>query len=180
VELEWDSHAREQLDFLAHRELSRIVDDWALLPCLANMAAACRFLSDTRTAELVLARLAPLGGQHVVKGPAIVYMGPVDYYLGLSKACVRRWDQACECFERAVDTSERISARPMATRARLELARARLVRDRSNDVELAIETCAKARSDAAALGMAGVERRAQALLSDLERSASGPAKRAGL
>ena len=153
--------SREIFEALVAPGLSALRRDWSLLPTLAHLAAACASLSDVARALPLHAALSPYRAHHVVLGPAIVYLGPVSFYLGLLAAVRSCFDEAFEHFDRAEAEALALGARPWVARTQHERARAFIQRGAPGDASRARKAKGLARSLTSELGMAELETRAQ-------------------
>lgn len=161
---------RAELDAVFPREGLELREDWSLLPTLAHLAVACDLLEDGERARVVRTLLAPFDGSHAVLGPAVVYLGPVAFYIGLCDSASRALDDAVLAFERASYESERVGARAAASRIDYHLSRTLARRRRPEDATRALEVGRRSSSTSRELGMAEIARRAEELCARLERS----------
>jgi hypothetical protein len=101
----------------------------AMLTTDAELAAAVR---DRSRCAALYEQLQPLAGQFAVVGAAVFSTGPVALQLGLLAAALGRWDDAARHFEDAAARSDRLGARLHGDRARAELERLPVARDRAD------------------------------------------------
>jgi tetratricopeptide (TPR) repeat protein len=73
-------------------------------PVLAMLAEVAVVLEERAAMEEIYQLLAPASGRHLVL-QACVYMGPVDYYLGVLAAALGRCEQACRHYQSAIDAT---------------------------------------------------------------------------
>ncbi|MFE4174440.1 ATP-binding protein [Streptomyces sp. NPDC056909] len=97
--------------------------------------------------------LAPYAGQWVVSLYGCDLGGPVDLWLGTLALAGGRWDEAVTALTAALDSAERLQARPWSLRARTALARALRGRAGEGDTARAATLDARAARDAEALGL---------------------------
>jgi DNA-binding SARP family transcriptional activator len=144
--------------------------DFAQLPVEASTVVAYCFcarlaatLDDPGRAAQLHRLLAPFPDQIAVWAVGLG-IGCVSYYLGLLAFCMGALDEALERFAAAAAIDQRVGAPTWLARTRIGLARALLTRRASGDVEQAKHLLEQALDDARRLQLAGVERRATALL----------------
>jgi tetratricopeptide (TPR) repeat protein len=144
--------------------------DFAQLPVEASTVVAFCFcarlaamLDDPGRAAQLHRLLAPFPGQVAVWAVGLG-IGSVSYYLGLLAFCLGALDEALERFAAAAAIDQRVGAPTWLARTRIGLARALLTRRASGDVEQAKHLLEQTLDDARRLQLAGVERRATALL----------------
>lgn len=156
--------ARAELAELTKNGLSDLRDDWAAFPVLAHLAAVSEALGDASRARIVEERLDPHALFHAVLGPAILYLGPCTFSLGLCALTRGALDEAVNLFERARDDAGKMRAAPSSAAADYHLASALLRRAQRGDTERAELLAGAALSSAGELGMRGLQTRADALL----------------
>ena len=106
-----EAEAREVFDELAVDDFAALGFDEQWLVSMSLLAETATQLGDSSRAGAVYERLLPYAELMGVCYPEIS-TGPVARYLGILAATAERWEDA-EChFERALDLSERIGARP--------------------------------------------------------------------
>ena len=101
----------------------------AMLTTEAELAAA---VADRDRCTALYEQLLPRADEFAVVGAAVVTTGPVALQLGLLAAALGRWDDAARHLEAAAARSDRLGARRHGDRARDELERLPLVRDRAD------------------------------------------------
>jgi DNA-binding CsgD family transcriptional regulator/tetratricopeptide (TPR) repeat protein len=112
-------------------------------------------LGEAGDAAALLELLGRERGRHVtgVTG-TLVYLGPVEFYLGVGAAFLGRLDTAVADLQTAVGVALGNGARPFVVEARYELARALVARAGPGDLPRARAVLADCRSGAEELGMA--------------------------
>jgi DNA-binding SARP family transcriptional activator len=150
--------ARRELEELSTDDFAAIPRDTNFLPALAIVAHAVGELGDAELAARVEPHLAPLADSWVVLGPGASTLGPVAYCLGLLQLLRDRPDEAAASFERALELSAKMRARPYQARSLAGLAEALRRRGEPGDEARADELAARARAEARALGMRRLER----------------------
>ncbi|HET8948968.1 MAG TPA: hypothetical protein VFN44_00615, partial [Solirubrobacteraceae bacterium] len=150
--------ARRMIEELATGGFAGIPNDTNLLAALTIVAHAVGELGDGELAALVEPQLAPFADTWVVLGPGAATLGPVAYSLGVLQLAQGRVDEAAASFERALELSERMRARPYEARSCAGLAEALRRRGEPGDEARADELSARALAEARALGMRRLER----------------------
>jgi predicted ATPase len=154
---------RSELEAICPSGKLELREDWAFLATAAHVAVACALLGEAALGRTLAERLVPFSGSHAVLGPAIVYLGPVDFYVGLCHAASGELDLAALALERAGDQSDRVGARAVTTRVQYHLADVLAQRGGHADRELALEKCNLALETSRELEMAALARRAEVL-----------------
>ena len=150
--------ARREIEDLSADGFTTIPRDTNFLPVVAIVAHAVGELRDPELAARVEPHLAPFADSWVVLGPGASTLGPVAYCLGLLQLVQNRPDEAAASFERALELSATMRARPYAARSLAGLAEALRRRGEPGDEARAEELAAHARAEARALGMRRLER----------------------
>jgi tetratricopeptide (TPR) repeat protein len=150
--------ARREIEALSADGFAGIPRDTNFLAALAIVAHAVGELRDAGLAARVEPQLAPYTDSWVVLGPGASTLGPVAYCLGLLQLAQDRHEEAAASFERALELSARMRARPYEARSRAGLAAALRGRGEPDDEARADELSARALADARALGMRRLER----------------------
>jgi hypothetical protein len=70
---------------------------------LAVLTEAAALAGDATHAEFLAAHLAPFEGRVLSLPTGLAALGATDRYLGMLAALLGRWDDALECFERALE-----------------------------------------------------------------------------
>jgi hypothetical protein len=130
---------------------------------MACLAETCAFLGDSARASAIYERLLPYTGRNVVIGPVIGCFGPVDRFLGLLAATMRRFDQAERHFDAALDLAARMGTPPFVARTQHDYATMLVARGRPGDRTKAAALLDEALRIARGLDMARVVERADAL-----------------
>ena len=105
---------------------------------LSLLAETSNALGDTERASVLYELLLPYGDRIAVAYPEIS-TGSVARYLGLLATTLERWDDAARHFEQAIETHERIGARPWLAHTYDDYASMLVVRDRPGDLDHALE-----------------------------------------
>jgi len=155
------AEAREVIGPLAASGFDLPVDA-PQLGCLTLAAEVVRALDDCELAVALYDNLLPYATMFSVTGGATT--GCTAYYVGLLATMLGRFCEAEELFNFAAAAHERIGAPTHLGRTRIEWARLRLTRRGSGDVEEAKHLLDQALTDAIALGLVNVERRARAIM----------------
>ena len=101
----------------------------------------------------VRADLAPMADGWAVYSAGVLVAGPVAHWLAVLDCALGRWDAAVAGFGLAVESAERLGARPWAVLARARLAGALRSRHAAGDLARADAVYAEAARAAAELGM---------------------------
>jgi len=131
---------------------------------LHRLAQTCVLLGDAERAALLYEILLPYSGQLLVAFLLQACLTAADRDLGALAATMGRLADAERHLLAAAQLEERFGAPPLVARTRLALARVLLQRGGAGDRERARELLDHVVGAAAAMGMAGVERDARALL----------------
>ncbi len=150
--------ARREIEDLIADDVAAIPRDTNYLAALAGIAHAVGELRDAELAARVEPHLGPFADSWVVLGPGASTLGPVAYCLGMLQLLQDRHDEAAASFERALELSARMRARPYEARSLAGLAEALRRRGEPGDEARAHELSARARAEARALGMRRLER----------------------
>jgi tetratricopeptide (TPR) repeat protein len=137
------------------------------LGAMSYLAEVCAQLGHRAGAERLYERLRPWGDQVVFSGAAVT--GSVHRYLGMLAATAGRLDDADAHLASALDVNDRLGAVVYAARTRLDWARVLATRQARSDLARARELTESALLSARELGLATVERRAEALDEELGR-----------
>jgi DNA-binding CsgD family transcriptional regulator len=130
---------------------------------LAPLAESCARLGDTQRATFLYERCLVARGKIMVGPPACIF-GPVDRYLGLLAAVMRRWDNAVSHFEVALEVCRSTGARPYSVLTQLDYAQMLLARGSRSDIAEITDLLTRAEEEAAVLGMERAGRRCSSLL----------------
>ena len=154
-----DGDARALLDAMAATEFEILPDNdklygWSLL------GEVCHVLRDVAHASTLYELLLPYAERNVVCHPGCA-IGSVSRYLGLLATLLGGFDDGCRHFEAAIDTNERMGARPWLALTQEEFARLLLERGRPGDREKAHTLLDAAATSYRALGMTGPLARAE-------------------
>jgi DNA-binding SARP family transcriptional activator/tetratricopeptide (TPR) repeat protein len=150
--------ARCEIEDLSADGFAGIPRDTNFLAALAIIAHAVGELRDAELAARVEPQLAPFADSWVVLGPGASTLGPVAYCLGMLQLVQDRHEEAAASFERALELSARMRARPYEARSLAGLAEALRGRGDPGDEARADELSARALAEARALGMRRLER----------------------
>jgi class 3 adenylate cyclase/tetratricopeptide (TPR) repeat protein len=144
--------AYAQIDKLAACDF-KISLDWTWASVVVSLAQVCADLDDQKLAALYYPQLQSVAGQVGVTAIGLVCYGSLAYPCGQLAACLKRWGEAEQFFNQAVEMNARIGARPYLVRTRRAYANMLLDRNVSGDCARAAELIAEARAEAGELGM---------------------------
>jgi DNA-binding SARP family transcriptional activator len=145
--------ARELFDAIAGAGLDAIPQDMVWTIVIAMLAEVAAALGDESGASALHSLLEPFSGRTVSLLSGHVILGPVDYFLGLLAATLRRDEEAVTLLERAVADADRVGMAPAATRARLRLAEVLARRDERDEALAVLDAVL---DNASQLGMAQI------------------------
>ena len=128
--------ARDEFEHLAIADFADLPRDVVWLICVALLSEVCAYLGDAARSAMLYDLLLPYAGRPVVAGnPVILCRGSVSRNLGLLAATMRRWDDAQQHFEDALETNTRMRARPWVAHTQRDYARMLIDRARSEHPE---------------------------------------------
>jgi tetratricopeptide (TPR) repeat protein len=165
--------AREELARLLPEGSPDLPLDWLYTPTLCHASVATWVAGDSRRAERIERALVPFDGTHAVVGPAILYLGPVSFYLGLCAMAQGNTGAAAERLERAVAESDHLGAAPTAARARCLLGTVLVRRGAPGDVARTAKLLEASQRASEALGLVANVARCAALRDALAAATSG-------
>jgi class 3 adenylate cyclase/tetratricopeptide (TPR) repeat protein len=144
--------ARAQIDKLAACDF-KISSDWTWTSAVMNLAQVCCDLGNQDLAALYYPPLQSVADQVGVTGMGLVCLGSLAFPCGQLAACLNRWEEAEQYFDRAVELNIRIGARPYLVRTRRAYAAMLLDRDAPDDRAHAAKLIDEGRVEADRLGM---------------------------
>jgi DNA-binding SARP family transcriptional activator len=162
-ELGREEEARARFEALASDDFAGIPFNEEWLLSLSLLAETASSLGDARPAKVLYGKLLPYADRIAVGIPEIS-VGAVSRYLGLLASTIGRPQDAAGHFENALQTNERIGARPWLAHTEYDYARMLLDRGAPGDAaraEQLIESCLQASKE---LGMHALEARAKTLI----------------
>ena len=147
--------ARGLIEAMSEDGFAATPRDSNFVPRLAQVAHVVAELGDPDLAARVEPQLAPYEDFWVVLGPSASTLGPVAYGVGAMRLLLDRPAEAAASFERAIEHSRAMRARPYEARSRAGLADALR---RLGDHARAAEASAQAAAIARELGMTRLQR----------------------
>jgi hypothetical protein len=160
-ELGRHEEARRELESLNIDELPRDTSWVTGMTLLAQVAAR---VGDTSRVQKLYDLLLPYASRNVVVALAAACNGSCERYLGILASAMQRWEDAAGHFERAIDTNERMRARPFTTFARADYARMLMSRGGEGDRAQAEKLLMQAQDAADEMQMSYVAQDCRALL----------------
>jgi hypothetical protein len=151
--------AQVELDRLAANDFADLPGDYMRLAAIAYLAEVSHAVGDARRAALLYDLLAPYAERFIVVGYGVSGLGSAARPLGLLAATLGRHDDAVRHLEHALETNERLGARPFAALTRFDLAQVLRSGGGAGAHERASRLLGEAREQAERLGMAGLLRR---------------------
>ena len=166
-EIGQEEEARRRLDAAGAGGFADLPRDgnWMTAILLAGLAASAIGARDHAAALYELA--LPVADRVVVLAGADTVLGPMALAAGALAATLGRWEEAFGHFATADRVAARMDARALAGLALRERARMLVARGEEGDAAAAAQVCGRALATAQALGMAGLEAQARALLAGL-------------
>jgi tetratricopeptide (TPR) repeat protein len=159
--------ARSTLNMLLAQGFEEVQSNAALPLYLATLAELSSELDERSHAAELYDRLLAYEPYNIVLGP-IVFAGPAARYLGILATLQNRFAEAEKHFLQACRFSSRTAARPWLAYTEIDYARMLMMRDTSEDRELAGRFIDSAFKTAQALNMAALMRKADELKMQLE------------
>jgi tetratricopeptide (TPR) repeat protein len=144
--------ARAQLDKLAVCDF-KIPLDWTWASAVINLAQVCYDLGNQDLAARYYPQLRSVADQVAVSGMGLICYGSLAFPCGQLAACLNRWGEAEQYFDRAVEMNVRLGARPYLVRTLRAHAAMLLDRDAPDDRAHAAKLIGEGRADADRLGM---------------------------
>jgi class 3 adenylate cyclase/tetratricopeptide (TPR) repeat protein len=144
--------ARAQIDQLAACDF-KISLDWTWASVVISLAQVCYDLGNQDLAALYYPQLRSVADQVGVTGISLVCYGSLAFPCGQLAACLNRWGEAEQYFDRALEMNARIGARPYLVRTRRAYASMLLDRDAPDDRTNATKLIDEGRTEAVQLGM---------------------------
>ncbi|NQU08760.1 MAG: AAA family ATPase, partial [Candidatus Abyssubacteria bacterium] len=162
-----NEQAREELDRLATNDFADLPENWLLLNMLRGLSEVAAALGDKRRAALLYDRWRPYADRLLMIGARVACLGATTHWLGLLAGTMRRWDDAVEHFEDAMETNARIGARPFLARSQHEYARMLIERNASGDKEKARTLLTESTATYRELGMPTFLENAEELIREI-------------
>ena len=159
-----EAEARQEFERFAADDFTGIPRDCNWICSLTTLCSVCIFLRDERRAATLYELLRPYSRRNVTIGWADVSYGSLERYLGRLAALMKRFDEAEAHFVAALRFDHQMEAPPFVAHTRYEYGSMLLRRGREEDREEALVLLRQALDTASALGMKGLETRAQGLI----------------
>jgi hypothetical protein len=131
----------------------KIPSDWTWASAVINLAQICYDLGNQDLAALLFPHLRSVADQVGVSGMGLICYGSLAFPSGQLAACLNRWGEAEQYFERAAEMNVRIGARPYLVRTWRAHAAMLLDRDAPGDHVRAARLIEEGRAEADRLGM---------------------------
>jgi class 3 adenylate cyclase/tetratricopeptide (TPR) repeat protein len=144
--------ARAQIDKLAVCDF-KIPWGWTWPSAVISLAQICCDLGNQDLAALYYAQLRSVADQVAVTSMGLICYGSLAFPCGQIAACLNRWGEAEQYFDRALDMNVRIGARPYLVRTQRAYAAMLLDRDAPDDRAHAAKLIDEGRAEADRLGM---------------------------
>jgi tetratricopeptide (TPR) repeat protein len=162
-----EEQARKEFESLAANDFTYQTRNWLMpiiLMCLGENATS---LGDASRASRLYELLIACDDRLIVMGTNGPCFGAKAHWLGMLASTMKKWDDAVEHFEDAIETNTRIGARPYHARSQHEYARMLIERNESGDKEKAAKLLAEATTTFRELGMPTFLEDAETLLAKL-------------
>lgn len=155
AELDEPESARRHFERLAAKEFADVPRDETWLMTLAVAAEACAYLGDRRRATTLYDLLLPYADLTVSHQHMRVYLGSVEYALGRLAETREERERAAVHYRAAIESEQRIGARPYLARTQHAYARMLLGADsvEPDQRDRAQELLARAEATARELGL---------------------------
>ena len=153
---------RELFDHFAASDFAEVPRDWYWFITIALLAEACVALGDVERAHRLYELLAPFADRSV-QVLFLVCFGSVQRQLGMLAGVMDRFEEADAHFCAALESNEQMGALLMAAETRCAHAALLLRRAGEGDAERASALAAPVAELAAARGLEGLRRQAEAL-----------------
>jgi class 3 adenylate cyclase len=144
--------ARAEIDKLAACEFKTPLD-WTWASAVISLAQICDDLGNQELAALYYPQLQSVADQVAVSGMGLMCYGSLAFPCGQLAACLNRWGEAEQHFDRARKMNVRLGARPYLVRTLRAHAAMLLDRDAPGDRAHAAGLIDEGRSEADRLGM---------------------------
>jgi tetratricopeptide (TPR) repeat protein len=158
--------ARREFNHFAREDFSGLPFDWEWLYGMSLLAETCALLGDRHSAAVLHGLLLPYAAFNAADQPE-GSRGSLSRHLGILATMTRRWEEAEQHFDDALEMNVRMGARPWLADTQSDYARMLLDRDGSGDRERAHELLEAALSIYRELGMASRTASAAGLMDDL-------------
>ena len=176
LELGQEDAARAALEHMATDSFAMIPRDGRWLFSLTYLCEVCAGVGDTLRAAELYNLLRSYSGRNVLAG-RLIYFGSADRYLGMLCATMQNWPGAERHFVTALENNRRLGALLPLAHTQYDFATMLLARHAAGDREHAEALLRESLDSASRLGMAALEKKAAALLTQL--AAKIPASGAG-
>ena len=145
--------ARAMLERLAVHDFADVPRYWGTTYVLLSLSQVAIMVGETDRAARLYDLLHPYKDRLCIIGTSATCHGAMALWLGMLAAMLKRWDDAVEHFEAALETTVRIGMRPWLARTQHEYARMLIERDDPGDQEKAKELLSEATDTYRELGM---------------------------
>jgi tetratricopeptide (TPR) repeat protein len=127
--------ARAVLERLAVNDFTDVPRYWGTMNILVGFSQAAIVAGDTNRAAQLYDLLHPYKDHLCIVGTSAACHGVMSLWLGILAAMLKRWDDAVEHFEAALETTVRIGMWPWLARTQHEYARMLIERNESGDIK---------------------------------------------
>ena len=169
-ELGLAAEARAAFESTVANGLESIPKDARWVTCMAYLAEVCAFLGDAERAAALYAELLPFDGRNLISPPNVACFGAASRHLGMLAGTMKRWAEAEQHFEDALEMNARQGGRPWLAHTQHQYAAMLLARNANGDRERALAFLDEALAAAREIGMAGLAERAAALRDEAGRT----------
>lgn len=155
--------ARAQVEWFCNAGLDRIPKMSLWSATVASLSEGIARLGRPEDVARLYRLMLPHAAFTVQIGGAVACLGAFAHYLGVLATALRQWDAADRHFAAAVSMHERMGARVLLTRTRLEWAGMLLARHQQGDTESAARLLDVVDGSATSLGLTVVAERSRVL-----------------
>ncbi|OJX06726.1 MAG: hypothetical protein BGO72_00010 [Burkholderiales bacterium 70-64] len=181
AEIGMTEQARAQFELLAADGFAAVPRDALWVASMAYLAEVCALLGDAPRAGQLYEFLLPCEGRNIVAPPNVACYGAAARQLGMLAATCRRWAQAQQHFEAALQANTRQEGWPWLAHTQHQYAAMLLARAQPGDGARAAGLLDEAIASSRTLGMPALGERAAVLRARLgEREPGGEPRPAGL
>ncbi len=162
-----EEQGRKEFEGIAAHDFADLRYDAVLYHTLSALSEVATEFGDAHRAALLYDIWYPYADHLCMIGIGNGCFGATTLWLGMLARTMKRWDDAVEHFEKALETNARIGARPFLARSQHEYARMLIERNDSGDKEKARSLLSEATATYREVGMPTFLEDAEELLTNL-------------
>jgi tetratricopeptide (TPR) repeat protein len=156
--------ARATIDALISDDFEGIPEDTGWPSTLCSLADAVATIGYRDAAGTLAEKIEPFSGLLVCYPSFVAFIGAADRYRAMMLTLLGRFDEAEPLFTTAIELEEKMQSPPLVARSKLWYARMLIARGAPADEQRARDLISEMREVADALGMQGLLRQADALV----------------